>query len=170
VDWRDVLRNFIERVANNDYSWEQPDRRFIHAGIFLPDLFTRELGEVVIVSDTSASRPPEDLRQDATEMSEILGLYDATIHVVYVDAEVQGFATYTREDLPLSLEFPGRGGTEFRPAFQWVQDNLDHPPSCLIYLTDMECHDFPEPPDYPVLWIQNGNYPNPPPFGELVKM
>jgi hypothetical protein len=26
-------------------------------------------------------------------------------------------------------------------------------PACLIYLTDLCCRSYPEPPDYPVLWV-----------------
>jgi hypothetical protein len=27
-------------------------------------------------------------------------------------------------------------------------------PKCLIYLTDLCCKSFPEPPDYPLLWVR----------------
>ena len=169
IDWRDVLRHFLERIARNDYSWEVFDRRYMSSGFLLPDLYSQELGDIVIASDTSCSRSKEMLQQDASEISAIFEQYEATIHVVYVDSKVQGHKKYTREDLPLDLHFPGRGGTRFIPAFEWVKEQ-GLQPSCLIYLTDMECHRFPEEPDYKVLWIQNGKYDNPPPFGELVRM
>jgi predicted metal-dependent peptidase len=172
IDWRDILRHFLERVAANDYSWEQPDRRYIQRGIYLPSLYNHELGDIVVAVDTSCSRTREDLQQDAAEISEILGLYDAAIHLIFVDTSVQGYEQYTRENLPLEINFLGRGGTCFTPAFDWVSENeADLNVTAMLYLTDMECNDFPDPaPEYPVLWIQNGDYNNPPPFGELVKM
>lgn len=172
IDWRDVLRHFLERIAANDYSWEQPDRRFIQNGFFLPSLYNHELGDIVIAVDTSASRSIEELQQDATEMSEILGMYDTNIHLIFIDTDVQGYQKYSREDLPLQINFVGRGGTCFSPAFEWIEKHQDELNlTAMMYLTDMECWDFPKvPPDYPVLWIQNGDYHNPPPFGELVKM
>jgi len=172
VDWRDVLRHFLERIAANDYSWEQPDRRYLQQGFYLPSLYSHELGDIVIAVDTSCSRTKAELQQDATEISDILALYDSTVHLIYVDTRVCGYETYRREDLPLKLEFKGRGGTMFSPAFKWVDENADGLDiAAMLYLTDMECNDFPAaPPDYPVLWIQNGGRGDPPPFGELVKM
>ena len=172
VDWRDVTRHFLERIAANDYSWEQPDRRYIQQGLFLPSLYNHEMGDMVVAVDTSSSRSLQELQQDMTELSEILGLYDTTLHLIFVDSEFQGYQQYSRDDLPLKIDFLGRGGTCFTPAFEWVDEHRDElNMTAMIYLTDMECHDFPsDPPDYPVLWIQNGTYHNPPPFGELVIM
>jgi predicted metal-dependent peptidase len=172
IDWRDVLRHFLERIAANDYSWEQPDRRYLQQGFYLPSLYNHEMGDIVIAVDTSCSRTKTELQQDATEISDILAMYDCTVHLIYVDTRVCGHETYRREDLPLELEFLGRGGTAFSPAFRWVDENNDELNiAAMLYLTDMECFDFPaKAPDYPVLWIQNGGFNNPPPFGELVKM
>lgn len=172
IDWRDVLRHFLERIAANDYSWEQPDRRYLQQGFYLPSLYNHELGDIVIAVDTSCSRTKAELQQDATEISDILAMYDCAVHLIYVDTRVCGHEEYRREDLPLMLEFKGRGGTAFSPAFRWVDEHADELDiTAMLYLTDMECDDFPAvPPDYPVLWIQNGGVDNPPPFGELVKM
>ena len=41
ADWRSILREFIARHAKNDYSWARPNRRYIHAGLYLPDFTAR---------------------------------------------------------------------------------------------------------------------------------
>lgn len=46
----------------------------------------------------------------------------------------------------IELSPKGGGGTDFVPPFRWVEENGIFP-QCLIYLTDLCCHSFPEPPD-----------------------
>jgi len=51
----------------------------------------------------------------------------------------------------------GRGGTDFRPVFQWVENEVRSGgidcPDAIIYLTD-GYGSFPErAPDMPVLWV-----------------
>jgi predicted metal-dependent peptidase len=41
-------------------------------------------------------------------------------------------------------------------------------PSCVIYFTDGYCDSFPEPPDYPTLWILTDKANFQPPFGEVI--
>jgi predicted metal-dependent peptidase len=77
--------------------------------------------------------------------------------------------TVHRQDLPLKLVPVGGGGTDFRPAFDWVADR-DLRPACLVYLTDLACNRFPDPPDYPVLWACMGEEEITPPFGEVVSV
>ena len=65
----------------------------------------------------------------------------------------------------------GRGGTDFRPGFAWLDEQGIRPSVCL-YLTDMLCSSYPDAePAFPVLWV---NYSEPPadwnrePWGERI--
>ena len=101
--------------------------------------------------DTSGSIGTKELEQFAGEISAICEeVQPETIHVVYCDAAVQDVQEFGPSD-PLELEPKGGGGTDFRPVFEWV-DNKDITPACLIYLTDLDCSSYPDPPAYPVLW------------------
>ena len=53
------------------------------------------------------------------------------------------------------------------PPFKWVEENGVEP-KCLIYLTDLRCHSFPDAPDYPVLWVTDSHKAVP--FGETVRI
>jgi len=68
---------------------------------------------------------------------------------------------------PIYLGPKGGGGTDFRPAFEWVERN-DLQPACLIYLTDLCCHSYPEQPHYPVLWVTDSRRIAP--FGETIRI
>ncbi len=89
-----------------------------------------------------------------SETQGILNAYPgAELTVIFCNAAIQGEPeTLTQGEDLKKYPTPG-GGTDFRPPFQYVeQEQLD--PKALIYFTDGECNLFPEtPPDYPVLWI-----------------
>ncbi len=167
----EILRQFIEMSARNDYSWTPANRRYMAQGFYLPSLRSQELPEIVIAVDTSSSVTDEELAQFAAEISGILEAYDTTIRVIYCDTEVTGEPEiFTRDDLPIRLQARGGGGTDFRPPFRWVQDQ-ELTPACLVYLTDMDCNRYPSDPGFPVLWAKIGTWPsNPPPFGELIEI
>jgi predicted metal-dependent peptidase len=164
-----VLRHFVEQAAKNDYSWLSPSRRYLSQGLVLPGLYSKELGRIVVAVDTSGSIDTAALDQFAAEISNIFEQFHTEIFVIYCDTRVQGFQSFQRYDLPLKLNAVGGGGTDFRPVFEWV--NRGPVPCCLIYLTDLEYNRFPvHAPDYPVLWVQTGEWGRPVPFGEVVKL
>jgi predicted metal-dependent peptidase len=176
LDWRDILRDFVERAARNDYSWKQPNRRFLSQGIILPSLNSKEIGTACVAVDTSGSVSNDELRQFATEVNSILEEYqDITITVIYCDTQVAHVDEFHSVDMPVQMKMHGGGGTDFRPPFKWVRDNIDGKPTCMIYFTDMECNRFPKDPGYPTIWVQtktmySGNHWDDPPFGEVVTM
>ncbi|NDY58566.1 hypothetical protein G3N56_17670 [Desulfovibrio sulfodismutans] len=171
LDWRHLLRRFIEQNAVSDYSWLPPNRRYVHLGLILPSLKNQELPEIVLAIDSSGSISRDALSLFCAELSAILADFDTRITVLFCDAEVRQAIRFTRLDLPLRLDPEGGGGTDFRPAFAKVAE-LGLRPACLIYLTDLECDRFPARPDYPVLWAAYGpggaGTADAPPFGEVV--
>ena len=172
VDWRYVLREFMEKVVCNDYTWMRPNPRYLPQGIYLPGLYSRDVGDIAVAIDTSGSVSAGQLGQIEKEITAMLEEFPAaTILVVYCDSIVQGHIELTNADLPVTLELLGGGGTDFRPAFKFV-DELEKPLSCLIYLTDLACDRYPDKvPDYPVLWVNTCDYGYPdPPFGEVIRM
>jgi predicted metal-dependent peptidase len=151
-DWRAILRDFLAAVDPSDYAWTPPSRRYIAMGLYLPSVIRSGIGEIVIVVDTSGSIGSEELQQFAAEITAISGeCRPEQIHVVYADAAVHNSETFGPDD-PVVLHPAGGGGTDFRPAFEWVAEQ-GLVPKCLIYLTDLCCDSYPDQPDYPVLWV-----------------
>jgi len=170
VDWQTLMRHFLEQAASNDYSWLPPSRRYVSRGLCMPGLHSRELGRVVIAVDTSGSIDIEALSQFSAEISSLLEAFDAVIDVVYCDTKIQDHQQFERQDLPLEMQPVGGGGTDFRPVFEWVEAQ-GISPCCLIYLTDLECHRFPENiPGYNVIWVQTGGGDYNVPFGDVLKL
>ncbi len=170
LDWRELLNRFIEKNARSDYSWITPNKRYLHKNIYLPSLRNCELDHVVIGVDTSGSISDRELHQFEAEISEIFNQYPATIHLLYCDNRMQKVVELDRCDLPIKIEPQGGGGTDYRPVFQYLEDH-DITPSCLIYLTDLECKSYPPyEPHYPVLWVKSGQGKIMPPFGEIINL
>ena len=58
----------------------------------------------------------------AAEISAILeDCRPEVVHVLYCDTAVADVETLSPDDLPLALKPEGGGGTDFRPPFDWVE-------------------------------------------------
>ena len=168
VDWKTVLRDFMERIAKNDFTWRRPNSRYLSLGLYLPTAHSVEMGPVVIGVDTSGSIGINELNKFAAEVGSIINeLKPETAHVVYCDAAVNHVDTFERGD-DFFMKPHGGGGTAFSPVFEYVQkEGIE--PVCLLYLTDMY-GSFPEKaPDYPVMWVATTDMKNNP-WGEIVRL
>lgn len=169
ADWKTILQVFVQQTAKNDYSWSVPNRRYQHLGFTLPTLIGEELPPVVIAVDTSGSISKKDVNQFAAEISDILEEYKTKCTVIYCDTQIAHVEHFESDDLPLELNPRGGGGTSILPVFSHIEEN-DMELSCLIYLTDMCFYNYPEEPEYPVLWGVIGNNNVNPPFGEIINL
>lgn len=171
LDAHALLKRFLENTARNDYSWSYPNRRFIGQGLYLPSLKSQELPEIVIVVDTSGTivQAPDALTHIATVISDILTTFQTHVTVLYCDTAIQGVETFDNHSLPIVLNAKGGGGTSFIPPFEYI-DREGLNPKALIYLTDGLCHRFPEPPDFPVLWLLTEKPYVIFPFGEVITL
>ena len=172
VDWRTLLRRYMTEAAKRDYSWSLPNRRFIDAGLYLPSIRSEGVGTIAVIIDSSGSLPTATLAAFWAELREIATeLQPESVVLLQVDAAVQDAAEYSASDLPDEIAVKGRGGTDFRPGFAWLEEQGIRPAVCL-YFTDMLCSRYPETePGFDVLWV---NYADPPsgrfrePWGERI--
>ncbi len=167
VNWRDVLRRFVEKARTDERTFARPNRRFISQGMYLPSITGEAMGELLFAVDCSGSIDQHTLNQFAAEIAMVKDdCLPARIHVVYFDSEVSHYESYTPQD-DLDIKPHGGGGTAFSPVFRYAQEHGIEPVAC-VFLTDLYCYDFGDAPDYPVLWVSNGA--DRAPFGEVVMM
>lgn len=152
VNWREVLQRFMTERAPDDFTWAKPARRLIGSGIYMPKRIAEDsMGTMVVGVDTSGSMTDKLLQQIAGELNDIKAhVKPERLVVIYCDAKVNHVDEFGPSD-DIELSMRGGGGTDFRPVFDYIEQNeLD--PRCLVYFTDT-FGDFPdEQPDYPVLW------------------
>ena len=172
LDWRSLLRRYMTDAVKSDYSWSVPNRRFIDSGLYLPSIRSEGIDAIAVIVDTSGSLPAETLAAFWAELREVAAeIRPGRVIVLQVDAAVQDAAEYAPDELPEQIAVRGRGGTDFRPGFAWLDEQGIRPGVCL-YFTDMECSRYPKAePQFPVVFC---NWSKPPedwnrePWGERI--
>ena len=172
LDWRTLLRRYMTDAAKSDYSWSVPNRRFIDSGLYLPSIRSEGIDTIAVIIDTSRSLSTQTLAEFWAELREVAAeIRPARVIVLQVDTALQDAAEYSPDELPEEIAIKGRGGTDFRPGFEWLDQQGIRPGVCL-YFTDMECSSYPDAePPYPILWISYGPPPsdwNREPWGERI--
>ena len=172
LDWRTLLRRYMTDAAKSDYSWSLPNRRFIDSGLYLPSIRSEGIETIAVIVDTSGSLPAATLAAFWAELREIAAeIRPESVVVLQVDSVLQDAAEYAPDELPDEIALKGRGGTDFRPGFEWLDEQGIQPGVCL-YFTDMECSSYPETePGFPVTWVNWGRQPsdwNREPWGERI--
>lgn len=168
INWRETLSHYLSELCKNDYSWIKPNTRYLHTKLYLPTLHSEKPGSIILIIDTSGSIDDNTLNQFASEVQEILNVFNISLTIIYVDEKVR-CVQYVSPDEPVQLEPVGGKGTDFIPGFTYINEN-DLAPRAVVYLTDGCCYKFPEAPDFPVIWAKYGYYHFTPPFGEVIEV
>lgn len=155
VDWRAVLRQLMQAKTIVDYTYTRPHRKHYHLmnsyGSFIPDYQRENMGELVVAIDSSCSVQDPEAQQFLGEIADICeDVQPSMVHVIQCDTRIRQVDTFERGDEFDVGEIVGRGGTDFQPVFDWVEEN-EIDPVALIYFTDGEAP-APDAPDYPVIW------------------
>ena len=169
LPWGQLLARFANKHIKATSSWNRPNRRFIHQGIYLPSRAAKVIDTLVVGWDTSCSVTTVQHNHINAEINKIAArLKPSKIVVIQCDYEIAAVDTYTPKDYPIKTIIAGRRYTEFKPVFEYV-DQRNLKPSCLVYFSDLEGDMDFKPPPYPVLWI-NTAYPNntKPNFGTVI--
>jgi predicted metal-dependent peptidase len=158
ISWRDKTRNFIDQSMSKDVSWARINRRSVATGALMPGYISDRLNHLVFVVDDSGSINMKLLTEF---LSEVAGALDENtadqLTVVYADTRVHHVDHFVPGDIVSPHELPnGGGGTDFRDSFKWVKENVPDA-SCIIYLTDLQVHEFGEEPECPVMWAVYAN-------------
>lgn len=165
-DWKKLLANYLS-VSKDDFNFSAPDRRFLDEDFMLPDLYTEEnLEDVVIAVDTSGSISTWQFNHFMSEVKEILKSFPQFRGwLLQCDWELQDVFEI-RPDKEFTPKFRGGGGTNFEPVFNKIEKESWNP-RVLIYLTDGYGYFPNEAPNYPTIWLIDSDVE--PPFGERIQ-
>jgi predicted metal-dependent peptidase len=167
ADWRTMLRRFVTEKSKDDYSWARPKKMMIPHGVYLPTLYSENMGTVVVVSDDSGTIGAQI---QAAFTAEIQSIRDSVrpIETIFIscDARINHVQSFDQHE-QFTFVSKGGGGTDFRPPFDYLEEQGIRP-ACLIYLTDLYGPAPDVAPDYPVLWACTTKQEAP--WGELVEI
>ena len=174
INWQALLRSWLTERVRSDWSMYPFAKKHLWRGIYLPSIGVQAPGHIVFAIDTSGSMSQQDIADIAREVSSLRDMFHSRLTVVQCDATIHSVEEYDADDptpIPEKMTVIGRGGTDFRPVFQFVE-NHDGTPQLVIYATD-GFGDFPaHAPEIPCLWMLTaGSIPAEKlPFGYAIKM
>lgn len=162
VAWQEVLREYMTRFTKNDESWAKRNRRF--ADIYLPTRYSEQMGEVIIIPDTSGSMGKEEMNFAG---SEIMGIVDECkperVRVMWSDTEVANEQVFEHGD-DLVFEPKGGGGTDMRVP---LAKAVEYEPEVVILITDGYTPWPQTEPDYPLIVVCTTNVAVP--IGQVIR-
>jgi predicted metal-dependent peptidase len=166
-DWKELLRHYMNQKTQDYYTFAKPKRRFLSEDLNLPSLAGEKLGSIAIAIDCSGSINQALLNEFAAEIQSIReDSQPSSIHLIYFDSKVLKTETI-EQDQDFKIQPVGGGGTAFSPIFQDIAEKDINPIICIV-LTDLQCSDFGQCPEYPVLWATNDKEKAP--FGEIISI
>ena len=164
IDWREELKNALASYFRDDYTLLPPSKKLLYTGIYLPSSVSQTF-RLVIVIDSSGSVDEILLDSFLSEVNFLMALVqNYEIELIVCDDKVHAHKTfYTGEALEIDVK--GFGGTDFRVAFRFVEENFDDV-KLLLYFTDLEGFFPSQAPNYEVKWISEKEQEVP--FGEVL--
>jgi predicted metal-dependent peptidase len=134
MNWKELLRQDIQSVIKNDYSFYRPAKKGRSEGFVLPGMIKENALEVCIAIDTSGSISAEDLNAFFSEIQGIMSQYsEYTIRIWCFDTDVHNDKTYRSdegEDIT-KYKAKGGGGTLFECNFEYMKKEDIQPKICI---------------------------------------
>ena len=175
VDWRDVLREFVtETCSGSDYStYNRPNRRYMHAGMYLPSGISETVEELVFAVDTSGSCFND--RELRGFMSEVVSVVETVsperVRILYWDSYIaEPEEVYEQGDydkLVNATKPKGGGGTDINCVVEHIKENKIDAQAVIVLTDGFLGGDWGEW-DCPVLWCIQDNPRAVPDCGKMV--
>ena len=169
MNWREILRQQIQSVIRNDFTFQRPNRKGWHIGAILPGMNFEETIDICVSIDMSGSISDAQAKDFLSEIKGIMQEYkDFKIKLWCFDTRVyteQSFDGDTMDEFD-EYEPMGGGGTDFDANWNYMKEH-DINPKKFIMFTDGYPWDSWGDPDYcDTVFIIHGNDKIVPPFGE----
>lgn len=154
IDWQDKLRTALtRRLGNSGASWNHLDDALVIRGIGAPGRIAYGAGRIIVAMDTSGSMTQATMDKATGETAGVIDdVRPRELIFIQCDAAIQEVMECDDSDALKRMKIRGLGGTDFRPVFDWIEQDGQEP-DALIYFTDTY-GTFPEhAPSYPVIWV-----------------
>ena len=138
-----LLRQWVTKESTGGYNWRKFNRRYAWQNqVLFPNPRSKNQTDGAIILDTSGSMGQEEMNESLRQIQKIIGEFrNAKVTLIQCDARVVDEATkvYSRADFPITtpVEWYGRGGTDMKPAINWVREHSKRFDWCIL-VSDME--------------------------------
>ena len=171
MNWREIVRQEIQSIVRNDYSFQRVNRKSMHSGAILPGMKEATTIDVAIALDMSGSIGDEDAKVFLSEVKGIMDQYeDFKIDLWCFDTDVYNWKRITHDEADDLLEYEpqGGGGTDFEVNFQFMQDNGIQPKKFIMFTDGYPCGSWGDEDYCDTLFVVKGNTSAEAPFGQTV--
>jgi predicted metal-dependent peptidase len=138
INWRVVLRRFIQQTIPTDYSWSKRSKKGYALDLYLPNV-TKEKIDIVVGVDTSGSIGQEELTKFLSEIIGIAKTFREVIdmRIMFHDVEVHGDYLVKNGSIPaiMAMKIRGGGGTSHRHLLDLIKKDI-RDCKCLVSFTD----------------------------------
>ena len=173
VDWREVVAEFVSSTAQgrDEYTWRRLNRRRLVDDVFMPDVESETLNEMLVCIDASGSTigPVLDMFCETLSVA-AKSIMPDRIRVLSWDTEVRNEQVFEGDydNLRERLHIVGGGGTRVGCVSSYMLRNGIRP-DCVLVLTDGYVEDNPVwDTTAPTLWVVTENARFVPPAGRIV--
>jgi len=138
LNWRELIRQQIQSLVKNDYTWMRPSRRSWHMDAVFPGTNFAETIDVCVAIDSSGSMSDEMLRDILSEIKGIMQAFDDfKLQIWSFDTEVYGHKLFTPDNIDEidAYNVEGGGGTDFDANWEFMKSN-DIQPKFFVMFTD----------------------------------
>jgi len=171
MDWRNLVRQEIQSIIRNDYSFTRPNRKSMHSGAILPGMKEATTIDVAISIDMSGSIGEEDATTFLSEVKGIMDQYeDFKVNIWCFDTDIYNHQEITHdnaEDL-LSYEPQGGGGTDFEANWEFMKEQGIAPKKFIMFTDGYPCGSWGDEDYCDTIFVVKGNEHADAPFGQTV--
>jgi len=169
MNWREILRQQIQSVIRNDFTFQRPNRKGWHMGAILPGMNFEETIDICVAIDMSGSIGDDQAKDFLSEIKGIMQEYkDFNIKLWCFDTKVyneQDFSGYTMDEFD-DYEVMGGGGTEFDANWEYMKEHDINPKKFIMFTDGYPWGSWGDPDYCDTVFIIHGTDKIVPPFGE----
>ena len=167
MNWREILRQQIQSIIKNDYTFIRPNRKAWHMSAILPGTNYDETIDIVIGIDMSGSIGDDQAKDFISEVKGIMDEYkDYKIKLWCFDTQVyneQDFDGYGQDIMEYKVI--GGGGTEFMANWDYMKENDIQPKKFIMFTDGYPYGSWGDENYCDTFFVIHGNNTVVPPFG-----
>ena len=171
ISWRDLVRQEIQSIIRNDYSFTRPNRKSMHSGAILPGMKEATTIDIGISIDMSGSIGQEDATVFLSEVKGIVDQYeDFKINLWCFDTEIYNHKEFSQDNSEELFEYEpqGGGGTDFEVNWTFMEENGIRPKKFIMFTDGYPCGGWGDEDYCDTIFIVKGNENAEAPFGQTV--
>ena len=171
ISWRDLVRQEIQSIIRNDYSFTRPNRKSMHSGAILPGMKEATTIDIGISIDMSGSIGQEDATVFLSEVKGIVDQYEEfKINLWCFDTAIYNHQEFTQDNSEDLFEYEpeGGGGTDFEANWEFMKEQGIQPKKFIMFTDGYPCGGWGDEDYCDTIFIVKGNTEAEAPFGQTV--